>query len=230
MRPISELKDRALMSLSGKWVAFVAMTLIMVALEGVFSTVGRWFLPETKTALSMSELLPTTAVLGLSGTTLVMLLLFVPLAWGYQVMFLKTSRSGGDPDVGELFAGYKDYWRVTGTHLLMYLYEILWSLLLVIPGIIKMLSYSMTGYVLRDNPELSFNSAIERSMWLMDGHKADMFVLYLSFIGWGILSVLTCGIGFLWLLPYMQMTMTKFYEALLEEKGAQMTQADAAGI
>ncbi len=70
----------------------------------------------------------------------------------------------------------------------------------------------MTFYVLRDHPELKYNGAIERSMKMMAGHKFDLFYLQLTFIGWGLLCVLTLGIGYLWLAPYMQASFAHFYE------------------
>ncbi|MBP5498796.1 MAG: DUF975 family protein [Muribaculaceae bacterium] len=217
MRSISELKDQALATLSGKWASYVAMTLIYMAITSILSYLLQFTGPSTKD-LATGMAIPTTAMLPFLGATLIVVLAVLPMQWSYQVMFLDSGRIGREPEAKQLFIGYKDYLRIVLTHILMYIFIILWSLLLVIPGIIKTLSYSMTGYVLRDNPELSGNAAIERSMQLMKGHKLDLFVLYLSFIGWAILALFTCGIGFLWLAPYMQMTMAKFYESTLEDE------------
>ena len=87
-------------------------------------------------------------------------------------------------------------------------------MLLFIPGYIKAFSYAMTPYILKDNPEMKNNAAIEESMRMMDGHKLELFMLDLSFIGWVILSILTCGIGLLWLIPYINMAHVNFYEDL----------------
>lgn len=76
----------------------------------------------------------------------------------------------------------------------------------------------MTCYILKDQPELSFNAAIERSMAMMHGHKMQLFMLYLGFIGWFILSLLTLGIGFLWLIPYVNAAQTAFYLDLKREE------------
>ena len=86
------------------------------------------------------------------------------------------------------------------------------ALLFIIPGIIKAFSYAMTPYILEENPELSANDAIDHSRAMMKGHKFDLFWLYLSFIGWFILCILTLGIGFLWLTPYMETSVAAFYE------------------
>lgn len=115
-----------------------------------------------------------------------------------------------------MFEGYNKelFSRVLTTTLLYYVYVFLWSLLLLIPGCIKSYSYAMTPYILKDNPEMKNNAAIEESMRMMDGHKLELFLLDLSFIGWAILSILTCCIGFLWLVPYMNMAHVNFYEDL----------------
>lgn len=115
-----------------------------------------------------------------------------------------------------MFEGYNKelFSRVLTTTLLYYVYVFLWSLLLLIPGCIKSYSYAMTPYILKDNPEMKNNAAIEESMRMMDGHKLELFLLDLSFIGWAILSILTCCIGFLWLVPYMNMARVNFYEDL----------------
>ena len=96
--------------------------------------------------------------------------------------------------------------------LLMTIMVFLWSLLLIIPGIIKWFSYAMTPFILEENPELSASEAIHRSRMMMRGHKFDLFYLYLSFIGWFILCILTAGIGFLWLGPYVDTALAAFYE------------------
>ena len=82
-------------------------------------------------------------------------------------------------------------------------YTFLWTLLLVIPGIMKSYSYAMTLFILKDYPELQYNAAKEKSMAMMSGHKMKMFLLDLSFIGWAILCCFTLGIGFLFLAPYV---------------------------
>ncbi len=98
----------------------------------------------------------------------------------------------------------------------MLVYIFLWTLLLVIPGIIKAIAYSQTFYILAEDPTISSEAAINKSMAMMDGHKMDYFVLMLSFIGWALLSILTLGIGFLFLMPYIQVTSANFYLNLKE--------------
>lgn len=145
-------------------------------------------------------------------------LLFIPMGWGVTCAFLAMKRGEDDPmNISCLIVGYKDFVRIFLTLLLQGVYVFLWSLLLVIPGIIKSLSYAMTSYVLRDYPELRYNGAIEMSMAMMQGHKWELFYLYLTFIGWGILCVFTLGIGLFWLEPYVETSVANFYEEVKED-------------
>ena len=153
-------------------------------------------------------------------------LLCLPLGWGFSVYFLSVSRDE-EARFSELFSGYKDFIRIFFTYLLQVLYIFLWSLLLVIPGIIKSLSYAMTPYVLRDNPDLKYDAAITESMRLMDGHKMKLFLLILSFIGWALLCLLTFGVGFLLLSPYMQTSVALFYDDLVKEDSESSSFASA---
>lgn len=144
------------------------------------------------------------------------MLVSLPLGYGVKVLFQHVYREG-EVDLGMLFDGFRDFGRVFLTRLLVGIYIMLWTLLLIVPGIIKSYSYSMTDYVLRDNPDLAYDAAVRESMRLMDGNKMSLFILDLSFIGWAILCVLTLGIGFLWLVPYMQTAHASFYETIKEE-------------
>ena len=94
------------------------------------------------------------------------------------------------------------------------LFVFLWSLLFIIPGIVKSYSYAMAYYIKIDNPNMSANDAITESRKMMKGHKARLFLLDLSFIGWIIVGVLALGIGVLWVEAYMQTTRVHFYEEL----------------
>lgn len=151
-----------------------------------------------------------------AGTILSLLL--IPMGWGFYIAFLRNSRGAEDPfNISGLFDGYKDFVRIFCTMLLVNVYTFLWTLLLIVPGIIKSLSYAMTPYILADNPELSNNKAIELSMAMMDGHKMDLFLMVLIFILWGILCIFTLGIGYFWLVPYMNASYVKFYEEVKAE-------------
>ena len=199
MDSITNYKNRALSALENKWGNFVAITFVYGLIIGITQV--------------LSGDKDSPAILHLIG--LVLFILALPLTWGFQTLFLGAVR-GGEATAKDMFEGYNKelFSRVLTTTLLYYVYVFLWSLLLLIPGCIKSYSYAMTPYILKDNPEMKNNAAIEESMRMMDGHKLELFLLDLSFIGWAILSILTCCIGFLWLVPYMNMARVNFYEDL----------------
>lgn len=155
---------------------------------------------------------------GLSGIpwagVILLFLVAMPLEYSVEQAFLQFARGNKEELMENMFSGFKNYGRALGTPLLMGLYVFLWSLLLVIPGIIKAYSYAMTYYVALDHPELGAEKCIQESMRLMPGHKMKLFLLDLSFIGWGLLCILTFGIGFLWLAPYISISHAHFYEEL----------------
>lgn len=111
----------------------------------------------------------------------------------------------------------KNVGRYIGTMALTYLYTILWSLLFLIPGIIKGYSYYLVPYILSDNPELSYNQAIDESRRLMDGRKMEMFIYDFSFFFWLLLSGLTLGIAGIYVIPYIQLTTASIYLDIKEQ-------------
>lgn len=118
------------------------------------------------------------------------------------------------PDVSTIFSGFKSghYGNIVVTMFLMDLYITLWSLLLIIPGIIKEYEYRMVPYILAENPGMDRRDAFAISKRMMDGEKWDAFILDLSFIGWDILSVFTCGLlAIFYVSPYREATMAELY-------------------
>ncbi len=165
------------------------------------------------------------------GGIILTLLIGVPISWGLYIIFYDVYHRRG-VQLSTLFEGFKSYSRVLGTQLLAGLYTLLWTLLLIVPGIIKAISYAMTPFILRDYPFIAYNDAIEKSMAMMEGHKMKFFLLTLSFIGWYLLCCLTLGIGLLLLYPYIYTSYAAFYEDLKAEAGelgqTQETQQDQA--
>lgn len=122
-------------------------------------------------------------------------------------------------DIVELFQPFKsNYTQTLVAYILKSIFTILWTLLFVIPGLIKIFSYSMTEYILAENPKIEGNDAITKSRELMDGHKGRLFLLQLSFIGWILLSILTLGIGMIFLIPYMNAATAAFYLDLTKDQ------------
>lgn len=117
--------------------------------------------------------------------------------------------------VGDAFAPFRIYKATVGAMLLRDIFVFLWSLLLVIPGVVKRLAYSMVPYIIYENPRLSPTEAIRISRTMTDGHKWELFVLELSFIGWHLLSAFSAGlVGIFWSVPYMGLTHAGVYETL----------------
>lgn len=114
-----------------------------------------------------------------------------------------------------LFDGFRHFGKAFLLNLLINLLVILWSLLFIIPGIVKSYSYSMSYYILADNNDISVNEAIKRSKEIMRGYKADLFSLHLSFFGWIFLSVFTFGILYFWIKPYIETARAEFYHNLI---------------
>ncbi len=195
-------------ALDGKWGDMVLLTFLFLLITQVAS------LPSNLVPLFTESAPGLASSLNAAGILLTLLLL--PMSWSYTITLLRNHR--GEPTgLSNLFDGYRDFSRIFTTILLQGIYIFLWSILLIIPGIIKSFSYALTPYILKDEPGLSNNAAIERSMEMMEGHKMQLFLLMLSFIGWIILAIFTCGIGFLWLSPYMYAATAAFYEDVKAE-------------
>lgn len=109
------------------------------------------------------------------------------------------------------------YGRVTLGYFMMNLFIMLWSLLFIIPGIIKGFSYAMMPFLMMDDPSKGWKEALEESKCMMRGHKWELFVLDLSFFGWLLLVVITLGIAALYVVPYMQQAEANFYRVLKGE-------------
>ena len=134
---------------------------------------------------------------------------------GYMKFNLDLVDRQKEAEIGTMF-GYFQFWKSAAfARLLKGVYILLWSLLFIIPGIIAAYSYAMTSYILAENPELTASEAIERSKQIMSGNRWRLFCVQISFIGWEILStLLTFGIGGLWITPYKQAATAAFYREI----------------
>ena len=144
---------------------------------------------------------------------IVSLIIGGPLMYGLQLFMLTLSRNE-DAHLALLFEGFKLFEKTLKLYLWMMLKVLLWTLLLIVPGIIKALAYSQAFYLFIEDNSLSAKEALEKSEQMMEGHKMRLFLLGLRFFGLALLCILTLGIGFLWLMPYMQVTLAKFYDDL----------------
>ncbi|HHT7068335.1 DUF975 family protein [Bacillus thuringiensis] len=207
---ISDLKGEALDSLEGKWGLAVGATLLISVIMITFN----FIVDFSFTQILGWEDMKNSMIVDIITTFMV-----GPLTLGGYYLALHIIREK-DARIGHIFR-----WFTTGSkfiksfllYIVVNIYIFLWFLLFIIPGIIKSFSYAMTYFIINDHPEYSINQAITESRRMMDGHKMEYFILCLSFIGWFILSCITLGIGFLWLIPYFYTTSAAFYEEIAEE-------------
>ena len=209
-----ELRAIARENLQGNWGISVGVALVAALLGGMITGSGNFsfqFNEDTVRNLPpvfWGFLLPFVSAVGLLGLAAFILGGVVEL--GYAKFLLK-QHDKKELVFSDLFSQFNRFGTGFAQRFLRTLYTALWTLLFVIPGIIKSLSYAMTPFILEDHPELTASEAINRSKKLMDGHKMDLFILSLTFIGWDILSALTFGIGFLFLNPYRNAAYAAFY-------------------
>lgn len=153
------------------------------------------------------------AIAEAANTFCVGFLIMGALSLGYAIFALAATRS--QPlSMGQLFEGFQNFGTALAAYILMLVFVLLWMLLLIIPGIVAALAYSMTYFILRDNPQMGPLDAIRLSRRMMSGNKWKYFCLQWRFFWWALLCLLTCGIGFFWLMPYMAVSQARFYEDL----------------
>lgn len=218
MKTNKEYKNEALAALKGKWAPAVVATIVafVIAIIAVAPSQIMSFMAENEALVAENPY----AILALWPVAMIFtIFLYYPtMTVGYQNAIRSLVIQGEENVTSNLFAHtFKGYWKNVWACFLMVLFIFLWSLLLLIPGIIKGYAYILTPYILKDNPELSANQAINLSQKMMKGHKFDLFYLMLSFIGWGILGIFTLGIGYLWLMPYMYAAFAAFYQDVKKE-------------
>lgn len=196
-------KNEALSALRGNWANALVATIIFIALALFFSS--------NDAINSYYQRVVINPFIGYS-LSFVSLFVLLPLAVGYSNSMRVLLETGDNRLTNNSFSlGFGNWLHVVWGMILSTIYIFLWTLLLIIPGIIKSYSYALTPYILVEHPEMSPNEAIEESMRLMDGHKFDLFYLQLSFIGWAILSILSLGLGVFWLIPYQMTAYAAFY-------------------
>lgn len=209
-----DLKRRASEQLKGQWlqagiVCFIAwlLTLAFTGGNAVHSMQTLW---QNGEIVSVPV---TTSSNGLGG--LLSFILMGPITLGVSGYFLKLIRKEG-PIIEDMFKGFRFFVKTFVLNLLITVFTILWTLLLIIPGIIAAFRYSMAYYIMMDNPELSAFEALSESKRMMVGFKFQLFLLAFSFLGWFLLGIVTLGIAFLWVNPYYETAKANFYQDLKE--------------
>lgn len=133
--------------------------------------------------------------------------------------FIKSSVQKSDSGFAELFYGFScgNYRNIVKVMFMQKLFIALWSLLLVIPGIIKTYEYAMVPYILAEDKNIDYKEALQRSKDMMHGHKFELWILQLSFVGWILLGLLACCIGTIFVLPYQNATYAEYYLELKKQ-------------
>ena len=218
-------KKFALTQLSGRWTVVVLVTLCIFTLSTIFS------LPDTlnliKSGYPMALLsgnreqiqAAADAYVGSSSNLVEIIQLVVSaiLEVASLNVYLKMSRSPEPVSFSAFLEGLNNWARATLAILWTFLWIFIWSFLLIIPGIIKSFAYSQIFYIIAEYKEISVTKALKISMIITKGHKWDLFVMHLTFIGWDLLCIITFGLALLWVQPYRTMTCTNAYHALLKE-------------
>ncbi|MFP7253684.1 DUF975 family protein [Terribacillus goriensis] len=208
------LKQDALDSLRGNWGKSVLAVFLFSVISFTIKLISNsWF---GFSIVVEEEITIKEETLRFVRDTLFDYVLLMPLFTGTTWLF-QSFVQGDRPAFGFIFSPFKRFWRYMLTGLILTVLLTFWTLLLIVPGIIKYLSYSQTLYILRENPHYSIFEAIRESKEKMRGNKGRLFLLQLSFIGWALLTILTLGIGAFWLEPYFRTTMASFYELKIKQ-------------
>ncbi|MBQ2675892.1 MAG: DUF975 family protein [Clostridia bacterium] len=233
MKRAADFRGIARKSLSGRWGLAIIAGLVASVLgacaqigpdlniestkTGVKADIefGTWTIPlETWSFDQVAEFLARNAfyiATSVVAAVCISLLVSSVVRVGYCKFNLELVDGSAEPKVKTLFDYFKHFKPVVVTNLHKSLLIFLWSLLLVVPGIITAFSYAMVDYILAENPEISSKEALKQSEQMMEGKRWRLFCLEMSFIGWGLLSALTGGIGQLWLIPYTEAASAAFY-------------------
>ena len=175
---------------------------------------GRW---GTAIGTCVIYILTVIAINLISGAgEVISLLVGGPFMLGLSMFTLAIARNE-NAYLELIFKGFEEFIRALSAYLYIFVFTILWLLLLIIPGIVAAISYSMTYFIMVDDKEIDAMAAIDKSKAMMDGYKMKYFRLILYYLGFSVLCIFTLGIGFLWLFPYIQVTNAKFYDDVKRE-------------
>lgn len=222
-----ELKDRAKAELSNNYGKAFLISLVILLAGGNGGgggssggrssyrnyTESRNFLPFDLT-IEHIAIYGSIVILVILSVIALRIFLGYPLEVGGRRFFVKSALYEDSDGCFKYAFDRENYMGIIGTMLLKGIQNFLWYLLLIIPGIIKYYAYSMVPYILADNPNIGAREAINMSIEMTNGHKFDMFVLDLSFLGWYILGLLLFGVGVLFVLPYDNATKAELYLVL----------------
>lgn len=221
----AELKNRAKAQLRGNWGWAICLFLVGAIINGIITGINTAWGEAVSKQVDFTNIFQVLFAKGAGAFNLVAGLITSMILWGITYTLLHFADTGEKEQVFEgAFSGFTGG-RLKNTFLTVLLEDIfifLWTCLLIIPGIVKGYSYAMAPYIMKDmfdaDHEMTATEAITESRKLMKGHKVELFVLDLSFLGWGILGLVTAGIGFIWITPYYRQTKANYYRQLAGNK------------
>lgn len=196
----AELAKDALASLKGKWGLAVGTFLVYSLIIGILSNGNNVYMNSFGGGYGLT-----------ASLNILLIVIGGPLTLGVVKFSLNMSR-GLDVSFEQLFDGFNNFGKAILTYLLVILSVIIGMIFFIIPGIILSLMFSQAFFILSENKDISAVDALKESARMMKGYKTKYFGLGLRFIPWALLCVLTLGIGFLWLVPYMYVSFAKFYD------------------
>lgn len=215
-----ELKDNAKQSLRGNWGWAIIVFLITAIIVGIFTGAGHW-LDETYINYDGTNIFYQFA--SPIGSILLWIGSFIGLSRNIAFLELRDDQKEEKPYMAAFSVFTENrFGPELINFVLVSIFTFLWTWLLIIPGIIKAYSYSMTPYIVKDmvasDKQVGATDGINASKELMKGHKMALFIFDLSFLGWNILAAITCGIGYLWVTPYYQTAKANFYRHIAGDK------------
>lgn len=212
----SNCRFRARENLAGNWGMSILVAFVAALLGGAIAG-GSFDLNVDAEVLS--QLPPAVLKIITIWTSIASVLGLIQFVVGGPVklgncQYLLHQHDKEEMSIHDLFSEFGRWGAGFALNLLTGLFVGLWTMLFIIPGIVASYRYAMAPFILAENPEMSASEAITRSKEIMNGHKGELFTLDLSFIGWSLLCVLTCGIGYLFLNPYIAASRAAFYRDL----------------
>lgn len=223
----AQMKQASKDQLRGNWGWAICLTIFAWLFNAVIMDINRWIWTGKDFSYTVLHYNRETLIEGYKPgyniSEIIVGLITGLILWGvaYTILdFIETGKM--EAWYTGIFSAYSNgrFKNSLFTLFMVNIFTALWTILLIIPGIIKGYSYAMTPYILKDKfaagqADIGATEAITESRHLMDGHKMDLFVLDLSFIGWGLLGIITFGIGFIWIVPYYRQTKANFYRSLV---------------
>lgn len=218
------IKSNARDFIRGRLWMFWSVLLVVGIIESLANSLPQWIFGDRLSNLSdiiagNPDNIPKEISSSIFGwyyvLNVLITIVLIPLNIGVAQNVLAWSRGEDVNKWKVLFGGFnsaKIFFKQVGVVVLNTILCALWAILLIVPGIIKGLAYSMYPYVLRDEPDLSVWQTLKKSEAIMKGYKGKLFLLYLSFVGWFILGAFTFGILYIWLTPYVMTSTVKFYD------------------